>query len=50
MAADDLAPNVARSSTPMVLTMQDQQVLISHGEGFQLINCITLLLINDREA
>ena len=36
MAADDLAPCVARSSAAMVLTKQDKQVLIYHKDTFQL--------------
>ena len=50
MDADDLAPYVARSPAAMVLTMLNQQVLVLGVEGFKWINCITLLLINDREA
>ena len=36
MAADALAPYVARSSATMVFTLWDKQVLVFHGERFQL--------------
>ena len=36
LAADILAPCIARPSTAMVLTMHVKQVLVSHKEGFQL--------------
>ena len=36
MAADALAPGVARPSATLVLIMQNKQVLASHEEGFQL--------------
>ena len=36
IAADGLAPWVARPSAAMVLNMQDKQVLVFHEEGFQL--------------
>ena len=36
MAADALAPSLARSSAAIVLTMQDGRVLVFHEEGFQL--------------
>ena len=35
MAADALAPFIARSPTTMVSTMQDKQLLVIHKEGFQ---------------
>ena len=35
MAADALAPCVARASASMVLTMQDKQLLVFHKERFQ---------------
>ena len=34
MAADALAPYVARSSATMVINMQDEGVLVFHKEGF----------------
>ena len=34
MAADALTPAIARSSTAMVLTMHDEQVLLYHEEAF----------------
>ena len=36
MSVDDLAPCVARSSTAMVLNMQDKLDQVFHKEGFQL--------------
>ena len=36
MAADALAPRVAKSSATIVLTMQDKQAPVFHREGFQL--------------
>ena len=35
MAADGLAPCVAKSSEPRELTVQDKRFLIFHEEGFQ---------------
>ena len=35
MAADALAPCVARSSAAVVLTMHDKQVFVFHKEGVQ---------------
>ena len=35
MAADALAPYVAKSSAAMALTMQDEWVLVFQGERFQ---------------
>ena len=34
-AVDALAPHVARTSAAMVLTMQDEQILVFDKEGFQ---------------
>ena len=36
MAANALAPYVARTSAAMILTMQNRQVLVLFEEGFQL--------------
>ena len=36
MAADAPAPNITKSSTTMVLTVLDKQVIVSHKIGFQL--------------
>ena len=36
-AVDALAPRVARTSAAMVLTMQDEQILVFDKEGFQLL-------------
>ena len=36
MAADALAPYVARTSAAMILTLQNRQVLVLFEEGFQL--------------
>ena len=36
MAADDLAPSVARPSATMVLIMRDKWIRVFHKEGFQL--------------
>ena len=36
MVVDALAPYVARTSAPMILTMQNAELLILHEEGFQL--------------
>ena len=36
MAANDLAPAIAQSSSNMVLDMQDKWVFVFHKEGFQL--------------
>ena len=36
MAADALAPYVARTSAAMILTMQNRLVLVLFEEGFQL--------------
>ena len=36
MAADDLAPCVARVSAALVLSMKDTQVLVFHEEEIQL--------------
>ena len=36
MAADALAPGIIKTSSAMVLTMQHNQTLVLHEEGFQL--------------
>ena len=36
MAADVLAPDVAKASAAMLLTLQDKEVLVIHKERFQL--------------
>ena len=36
MAADDLATQGARSSTTMVLDLQDKRIRVIHEESFQL--------------
>ena len=36
MAANALAPCVARTMAAMILTMQDNWFLVFHGERFQL--------------
>ena len=40
MAADAMAPCVARSAAAMILAMQNRHVLVLHEEGFQLpVSC-----------
>ena len=46
MAADGLAPYVSRTSAAMVLIIIYKQVLIFHGEGFQLVmrlQCLNII-------
>ena len=49
MAADALAPCLARSSATMTLTTQDKWVLVFHWEGFQL-PVPSSVLRNDRKG
>ena len=49
MAADALAPSVARTSAAMVLIMHDKQVLAFHVERIS-IACTTSVLTNDTKC
>ena len=42
MAADALAPSVARSSAATALTMQDQQVLVVHESNFNHLHHLSV--------